>query len=86
VIDEDLDSRRVTPGDRVTLWDLKNNEEITYNLLSGTEVAYGHKGISADSPVGKALMGHIVGDTVDVEVPDGEACYTIRKVEPMEGL
>jgi len=54
--------------------------------LSGPEVAYGHEGISTDSPVGQALLGHVVGDTIDVEVPDGKVCYTIRKVEPMESL
>lgn len=86
VIDEDLDSRQVTPGDRVTLWDLNQNEEVVYNLLSGPEIAYGQEGISTDSPVGQALLGHVVGDTVDVEVPDGSVCYTIRKVEPVEGL
>lgn len=81
VIDHDQDSRHVSPGDCVTLWDTENDEEIVYSLLSGAEVAFGQEGISTDSPVGKALMGHIVGDTVDVEVPDGKICYTIRKIE-----
>ena len=81
VIDHDQDSRRISPGDRVTLWDTENEEEIVYSVLSSAEVAFGQQGISTDSPVGKALMGHVVGDTVDVVVPDGKVCYTIRKIE-----
>jgi transcription elongation factor GreA len=81
VIDHDLDARRVSPGDRVTLWDTDNEEEIVHDLLSSAEIAFGQEGISTDSPVGKALLGHVVGDTVDVETPDGKICYTIRKIE-----
>jgi transcription elongation factor GreA len=34
--------------------------------------------ISDESPVGKALMGHKVGDVVEVSTPGGVTVYTIR--------
>jgi transcription elongation factor GreA len=36
--------------------------------------------ISNESPVGKALMGHKVGDVVEVSTPGGVTVYTIRAI------
>ncbi|HEX7737861.1 MAG TPA: transcription elongation factor GreA [Ktedonobacteraceae bacterium] len=36
--------------------------------------------ISDESPVGKALVGHKVGDVVEVSTPGGVTVYTIRKI------
>lgn len=36
--------------------------------------------ISDESPVGKALMGHKVGDVVQVSTPGGVTVYTISKI------
>lgn len=36
--------------------------------------------ISDESPVGKALMGHKVGDVVEVSTPGGVTIYTIRSI------
>lgn len=33
--------------------------------------------ISIESPIGKALMGHKVGDKVEVELPNGMSCFLI---------
>jgi transcription elongation factor GreA len=38
-----------------------------------------HK-ISNESPIGKALLGHKKGDTVDVKAPAGSFQYEILKV------
>src|SRR5579872_4951079 len=37
--------------------------------------------ISDESPVGKALVGHKVGDVVDVSTPGGVTVYTIRSIK-----
>jgi transcription elongation factor GreA len=39
--------------------------------------------ISDQSPVGKALMGHLVGDHVTVSTPGGVTHYTIHSIRPM---
>lgn len=80
IIEQDLDPERVTPGDRVVVWSEEDQEEIVFNILSTEEVAYGQEGISVESPVGRALLGHQVGDTVTVEVPIGTVRYTIRRI------
>jgi len=81
VIDADPDPDRVSPGDRVVVWDLDNKEELAFDLLGGEEIILGRKGISIDAPVGQALLNHRVGDKVKVETPDGEARYEVRRLE-----
>ncbi len=81
--DEDPDPLRVDPGERVTVWDFSENEEVVFDLLGSEEVAHGGlgRGISIESPVGRALLGRRVGDVVEVEVPDGKAKYAIRRID-----
>ena len=81
VLDEDPDPERVSPGNRVTVWDVAEEEELIFDILGGAEVTSGRRGVSTDSPVGKALLGQKVGDRVEVEVPIGTASYEIRKIE-----
>ncbi len=80
VLDEDPDPSRVSPGNRVTVWDFEAREEITFNIVSAEEVTHGIRGISTESPVGSALLGQMVGDVVEIEVPDGVAKYAIRAI------
>lgn len=81
IIGEDPDPARVDPGDRVTVWDIAAQTERRFDLLGSTEVVIGGTGVSTDSPVGQALLGHRVGDVVEIEIPDGKARYAIRHIE-----
>lgn len=68
----------VVIGCRVTVKD-EDGEE-TYAIV-GTQEANPAKGrISDESPFGKALMGHKVGDQVIYEVESGTFNYTIVKI------
>jgi transcription elongation factor GreA len=80
VLEEDPNPNRVSAGNRVTVWDFDANEEVTFNIISVEEVMHGIRGISVESPVGSALLDHMVGDVVEVKVPDGIARYAIRKI------
>ncbi len=81
VIDEDPDPNRVSPGNHVTVWDLEENEELSFTLISAEEVTHGIRGVSTESPVGSSLLGHTIGDVVQVKVPDGIVRYAIRQIE-----
>lgn len=39
--------------------------------------------ISDQSPVGKALIGHKIGDVVEVSTPGGITVYTVHSIRPM---
>ncbi|HVU14811.1 MAG TPA: GreA/GreB family elongation factor [Phototrophicaceae bacterium] len=81
VIDEDPDPHHINVGDRVIAWDLAARVNRAFNLVDGEEIGTVEDAVSTDSPVGSALIGHVVGDTITVAVPDGWARYAIRKVE-----
>lgn len=81
---DDPNPKRIDSGERVTVWDLEAREERAFNLVSGEEAQGIEDAASTDSPVGKALLGRSIGDTVEVDVPDGWVRYTIRGIEPIE--
>jgi transcription elongation factor GreA len=62
---------RVGLGSSVTVLDLTKEEEITYRLLTSEEADVAQGRISTTSPIGRALLGKQVGDTVKVQIPDG---------------
>jgi transcription elongation factor GreA len=82
IVDEDPDPNSASPGDRVIVWDHQEKAETAFDLLGGAEISMGQRrGVSLDSPVGKALLNRRIGETIEVETPDGTAKYTIRRFE-----
>jgi transcription elongation factor GreA len=62
---------RVGLGSTVTVLDLTKDEEVTYQLLTSEEADVAQGRISTTSPIGRALLGKQVGDTVKVMIPGG---------------
>lgn len=78
VIDEDeIDTKVVNLGAKVKIRETKSKDEFDYQIVGSTEANPAANRISNESPVGSALIGHKVGDTVDVEVPWGKIKYKI---------
>ena len=80
IIDEEkLDTNRVSIGLTVTLEDLDApSKSYTYTLVGSEELSSAGDApgqpvqrISQRSPVGQAILGHIVGDEVAVKIPRG---------------
>jgi len=67
-------------GATVRLKDVNTSEEFDYMLVSEEESDFDQNKISASSPVGKAILGHKVGDTVEVEVPAGTLRYEVISI------
>jgi transcription elongation factor GreA len=67
-------------GSTVTLRD-EFDETDRWTLVSPQEANTLHGTISTESPVGAAVMGKRVGDSVVVIAPGGETTFTIEKVE-----
>jgi transcription elongation factor GreA len=68
----------VTVGSRVLLSDADGAEE--YVLAPEDEVEPGHGRISANSPIGQAVLGHHLGDKIEVRTPGGLRRITIAAV------
>jgi len=67
-------------GAKVKVMDKETLEEFVYMLVSEEESDFSENKISFTSPVGKALLGHKVGDVVEISVPAGTINYEITKI------
>lgn len=75
------DNLKINVGNTVKLKNLESGEEVEYTIVSPREVDPFEGRISNSSPVGKAVMGHSQGDTVEVTVPSGRKFhYRIEEV------
>jgi transcription elongation factor GreA len=71
---------RVIFGATVQVRETENDEEKAFRLV-GADEANPQKGwISIQSPVGRALVGKQIGDTVEVRVPRGILSYEIVSI------
>ncbi|HIU45876.1 MAG TPA: transcription elongation factor GreA [Candidatus Fimadaptatus faecigallinarum] len=67
----ELDKDEVGLGSTVRVLDVEFNEEDEYTITGSTEADITQNRISNESPMGAALLGAHVGDTVEVAAPDG---------------
>ncbi|MFC1974666.1 transcription elongation factor GreA [Chloroflexota bacterium] len=72
---------KVGIGDSIVLCDLASGEELCYTLVSPREVDPTRGKISNASPMGKAIIGRYVEETVEVTTPAGKLRYQIKQVE-----
>ncbi len=75
--EEEVDTKVVNLGARVKIRDIKSKEDYDYQIVGSTEADPASNRISNESPVGSALLGHKVGETVDIEVPGGKIKFKV---------
>jgi transcription elongation factor GreA len=66
-----IDTSKVSILTKVVLTNLGTKKQVSYQIVSEKEADLKLGKISVTSPIGKALLGKVVGDTVDVQVPAG---------------
>ena len=74
------DDGRITLGCEVTVTEEGYDDAETYYLVGPTEADPANGRISYQSPLGKALLGHVKGDVVSVRAPAGEIKFKIKSV------
>lgn len=72
---------KVVFGATVTLYDTATEEEVTYRIVGEDEADIKTGKLSCTSPVGKALIGHKLDDTVRAKVPSGIKEYEIIEIK-----
>ena len=80
VQEDDVKGDVVNVGIKVKVKDLDADFEEEFSIVGATESDPFNGKISNESSVGKALIGHKVGDKVAVEVPDGTINYEIIEI------
>jgi transcription elongation factor GreA len=80
VIIEKTNSDRIAVGSTVTVQE-DNYDPETYYLVGAKEADPRNGKISNESPIGRALIDHKVGDVVEAETPGGKLKFKILKIE-----
>lgn len=75
------DKDSVSMGSKVTVTRNSDGVKATYEIVGFSQSNPAEFKISDESPVGKALMGAKIGETVTVEAPIGNIDYTINAIE-----
>ena len=74
----------VNVGTTVVIQNPEKDAPEEYSLVVAAEADLFANKLSNESAVGKALIGHKVGDVVDVDLPNGKVTYEIIAVELMQ--
>lgn len=81
VIDESkLDTDKVLILSRVRLKNMNNGMEVEYTLVPENEADLKAKKISVESPIGKGLLGKKVGETAEIQVPNGVVKFEVVEI------
>ncbi|MCL5026245.1 MAG: transcription elongation factor GreA [Chloroflexi bacterium] len=80
LIDGNHSHDSVTLGAKVAVVS-EDNKQDSFTIVGSAEASPRTGKISNESPVGRALLGHKIGDLVEVSVPAGTIRYTIIGIE-----
>ncbi|MBP3338230.1 MAG: transcription elongation factor GreA [Lachnospiraceae bacterium] len=81
VLEDEVDTKKISIGCLVKILDKEYDEELEFKIVGSTEAnSLGGK-ISNESPLGQALIGKKVGQTVSVETQYGVEKYKILEIQ-----
>ena len=78
---KDIAKDVVSVGSKVKLRDVAAKETIEYHIVGSAEADPGANKLSNESPVGKAIIGHKKGETVEVTAPRGTLKFKILEIK-----
>ena len=67
-------------GSTVDLEEMKDGEEVTYQIVGDDEADIKKGKISVSSPIARAIIGKYAGDQVEVQTPGGVRKYEVLDV------
>ena len=81
VVEDEVDVDKINVGCTVKVYDVEYDEEMEFKIVGSSEANSLQGKISNESPVGRALIGARVGDTVDVETQAGVLQYKVLEIQ-----
>ena len=78
--DEDISTETVGIGTTVKILDMDLDEEMEFKMVGTKEADIDSGKMSDESPIGKAIMGHEVGEEVEIETPQGPVKMKILEI------
>jgi len=83
IVEDIHDTDKVSHGATVTVVEIENGKEgdaEEYKIVGSQEADPMNGLLSEESPIGKALLDHEIGEVVSVEVPDGVLSFKITSI------
>ena len=80
-MEDEVDLDKINVGCKVKILDCEFDEELEYKIVGSTEASSLQGKISNESPVGRALIGAKVGDTVSIETQAGVIKYKVLGIQ-----
>jgi transcription elongation factor GreA len=77
----DIKAGVVSVGSVVRLRDVDAKQTVEYHIVGSAEANPAEQKLSNESPVGKAILGHKKGETVEVATPRGSLKYKILDIK-----
>ncbi len=81
VTKDEIDEHTVNLGTNVELEDLDTGEIYNYTIVGSAETDPLNCKISHESPIGKSILGHTIGDEIKVSTPEGQTEYKIISIK-----
>jgi transcription elongation factor GreA len=75
-----IDTSKVTILTKVTITNLATKKTVTYQIVGEKEADLKLGKISAGSPIGKGLMGKVIGDVAEIQAPNGVMKFRIEEI------
>jgi transcription elongation factor GreA len=83
---EKIPTNKAAYGSKVVLYDYETEKEIAYRLVSPEESDVSKGLISITSPIGRSLVGKMVGDGVEIVTPSGRRDYELRSLTTIHDM
>ncbi len=77
---EDVDDTKINIGCHIKIHDYEYDEDLEFSIVGSTQANSLHGKISNESPLGSALIGHEVGDEVEVEMGESVNKYKVLEI------
>lgn len=81
IVEDEIDLDKISIGCKVKVYDVEYDEEMEFCIVGSTEANSLQNKISNESPVGHALLGQSVGDTIAVETQAGTVQYKVLEIQ-----
>ncbi len=81
ILDEsNIDTGKVSILTKVTVTNMGNKKQVTYQIVSEKEADLKLGKISVTSPIGRGLLGKIIGEVAEVQAPAGTLKFKIENI------
>ena len=81
ILDENnIDTSKVSILTKVTLTNMGTKKKVTYQIVSEKEADLKEGKISVTSPIGKGLLGKVIGDIAEITAPAGLLKFKIEDI------